>query len=315
VLLHFRSSLVISLTLPLSVLSAFLGMSLLRWLGILDLQTNIMSLAGMAISIGVLVDSSIVMVENVMHRLRERFGDDPVRGDIRDTVTIACQQVGRPLFFSVLIMLVSFLPVFALSGMEGKMFWPLAVTKSLALAAAALLAISFVPALCSWLIRGRLRGERASWLVRGLMDVYRPTLAFFLERPAGLIWFTAAVGLIGVGPLRSRVLLLTLLAASMLMVLRFAHQRRWGILLAGSLAVCALYSERYLPPLESEFVSPLDEGTVMDMPITVPRASMAQSVDDLKARDMLLCRIPEVEMVMGKAGRAETAADPALDGI
>lgn len=314
VLIHFRASLVISLTLPLTVLGSFLWMAILRRLEIIDIQTNIMSLAGLSISIGVLVDSSIVMTENVMHRLHERFGERNVEGDeneIVPTVIFACQQVGRPLFASVIIMLISFLPVFALEGMEGKMFRPLAVTKSLALLSAAILAITLVPALCATLIRGRIRAERDSWLVRSLMDVYRPTLAFFLDNPAGLIWITALILMLGLGPLRWPVVSLGALVVGMLMVLMTA--RRWWsrIALLSTLVMTSLFASRQLPPFESEFVSPLDEGTVMDMPITVPRASVAQSADDLKARDMLLCRFPEVAMVMGKAGRAETAADPA----
>jgi Cu(I)/Ag(I) efflux system membrane protein CusA/SilA len=156
VLLHLRTSFVIALTLPLSVLASFLTMWLLRRLGIADIQTNIMSLAGIAISIGVLVDSSIVMAENVMHRLHERFGARPVTGDVREIVLSACRTVGRPIFFSVIIMLLSFLPVFALGGIEGKMFRPLAFTKCFALVSVAVLAITLVPALCTFFIRGRL---------------------------------------------------------------------------------------------------------------------------------------------------------------
>ena len=118
VLLHIRTSFIIAITLPLAALGSFLLMWILRALGLSDVQTNIMSLAGIAISIGVLVDSSIVMAENVMHRLREHFGDEPARGDLRAIILPACQAVGRPIFFSVVIMVLSFLPVFALGGME-----------------------------------------------------------------------------------------------------------------------------------------------------------------------------------------------------
>ena len=130
-------------------------------LGIVDIQTNIMSLAGIAISIGVLVDSSIVMAENAMHRLRSTSATEPVRGDVRDIVLPACQTVGRPIFFSVVIMLLSFLPVFALGGIEGKMFRPLAFTKSFALVAVALLAITLVPALCTIFIKGGCGGAES----------------------------------------------------------------------------------------------------------------------------------------------------------
>src|SRR5882672_4576844 len=128
------------------------------------------------------------MAENVMHTLKNHFGDEPVRGDVRPLVLAACQTVGRPIFFSVLIMLLSFLPVFALGGMEGKMFRPLAFTKSFALLAVAILAVTLVPALCTVFIRGRLRKEEDSWLLRSVTEVYRPVLDFFLDRPAGLAW-------------------------------------------------------------------------------------------------------------------------------
>jgi Cu(I)/Ag(I) efflux system membrane protein CusA/SilA len=162
VLRHARTSLIIALTLPLSVLASFVLMDALRRLGLADVQTNLMSLAGLAVSIGVLVDSSIVMAENVMHRLRDRFGPHPVRGDTREEVLAACKEVGRPIFFSVVIMLLSFLPVFALGGLEGKMFHPLAFTKSFAMLAVGLLAITLVPALCTVFVRGRLRARMSA---------------------------------------------------------------------------------------------------------------------------------------------------------
>jgi Cu(I)/Ag(I) efflux system membrane protein CusA/SilA len=316
VLLHFRTSFVIALTLPLAVLASFAIMWLLRRFGIADIQTNIMSLAGIAISIGVLVDSSVVMAENVMHHLKEHFGDKPVHGDVRELVLPACRTVGRPIFFSVLIMLLSFLPVFALGGMEGKMFRPLAFTKSFALCAVAVLAITVVPALCTIFIKGRLRRETESWLVRGVMQVYRPALDYFLDRPAALVWFVAVTFVVGLAPLGSRAVLLTTLGAGLL-ACWVLTRRAWSRALACvSLLLIALVAEQRIEPLGREFMTPLDEGMVMDMPITVPRASVAQAADDLKARDMIFCRFPEVDMVVGKAGRAETPTDPApLDMI
>lgn len=176
VLRHLRTAIIIALTLPLAVLMSFGLMDALRRAGAADIQANLMSIAGLAISIGVLVDSAIVMAENVMHHLRRMAGDSPVRGDTRAAVLAACREVGRPIFFSVIIMLLSFLPVFALGGLEGKMFRPLAFTKSFAMLAVGLLAITLVPALCTVLVRGRLRGEEQVGLVRGLMRVYRPLL-------------------------------------------------------------------------------------------------------------------------------------------
>jgi len=316
VLLHFRTSFVIVLTLPLSALSSFLIMWLLRWLGVADIQTNIMSLAGIAISIGVLVDSSIVMAENVMHCLQERFGDQPVTGDVRELVLSACRTVGRPIFFSVVIMLLSFVPVFALGGIEGKMFRPLAFTKCFALMSVAVLAVTLVPALCTLFIRGRLRGETASWLVRGAVGAYRPMLAFALDHPVAIVWFVGVTFLVGFAPLGQRWIFLTTLAIALLGSL-YAAQRTLSRLAATlSLTVLALAAQEFITPLGHEAITPLDEGMIMDMPITVPWASVAQAADDLKARDMIFCRFPEVDMVVGKAGRAETATDPApLDMI
>jgi Cu(I)/Ag(I) efflux system membrane protein CusA/SilA len=316
VLLHFRTSFVIALTLPLAVLASFTVMWLLRVLGVADVQTNVMSLAGLAISVGVLVDSSIVMAENVMHSLKERFGDAPVTGDVRPVVLAACRTVGRPIFFSVVIMLLSFLPVFALGGIEGKMFHPLAFTKSFALAAVAVLAVTLVPALCTIFIRGRLRGETDSWLVRGVVRAYRPVLDYSLRRPAALVWLVGVTFLVGLAPLGLPGVFLTCLLLFAAACARLT--RTWatrGLAVAGLLLV-ALVADRYMQPLGREFMTPLDEGMTMDMPITVPRASVTQSADDLKARDMVFCRFPEVDMVVGKAGRAETPTDPApLDMI
>ena len=316
VLLHWRTSFLIALILPLAAGSPFAALWLLSRLGIVDVQTNVMSLAGIAISIGVLVDSAVVMAENVMHHLKGHFGDRPVRGDVRGLVLAACRTVGRPIFFSVLIMLLSFLPVFALGGMEGKMFHPLAFTKSFALLAAALLTITLVPALCTIFIRGRLRGDEESWLVRSVVQVYRPVLNSLLTWPGPLVWLLGVTLLLGAAPLGIHWLSLTLLFLA-LVSSALAVQSGWGRAAAVvSLVLIALVAGQTIQPLGREFITPLDEGVVMDMPITVPRASVTQSGDDLKARDMVFCRFPEVDMVMGKAGRAETPSDPApLDMI
>jgi copper/silver efflux system protein len=316
VLVHFRTSFIVALTLPLATLSSFLMMWLLRRFGVVDIQTNIMSLAGIAISVGVLVDAAIVMAENVMHALKNHFGAGPVRGDVRAIVLPACLTVGRPLFFSVLIMLLSFLPVFALGGMEGKMFRPLAFTKSFALLAAALLAITLVPALCTIFIKGRLRSERESWLVRSAIDVYLPILDYLLDRPGILVWIVSATFVVGLAPLGNRgVFLATLFLALVASALTAKNWRTRSAAFA-TLTLLGLMAQRGMQPLGREFITPLDEGMIMDMPITIPRASITQSADDLKARDMVFCRFPEVDMVVGKAGRAETPTDPApLDMI
>jgi Cu(I)/Ag(I) efflux system membrane protein CusA/SilA len=316
ILRHARTSLVIAVALPLSVLGAFLGMRVLHLTGLADVQTNIMSIAGIVISIGVLVDSSIVLCENVMHDLRLRYGDRPVTGNVDDLVIRSCQSVGRPVFYATLIMLVSFLPVFALGGIDGRMYSPLAWTKSLSLLSAAILAITLVPALAAILIRGKIRDESESSIVRGLVQVYRPVLSFLMEHPSPLLWVLTATMLLAAAALGQRWLLLTLLAPGAVvtaLVLRTTRSRVFG---ATSLILLALTAESSMTPLRTELRMPLNEGMVMDMPITVPRASIAQSADDVKARDMVLCRFPEVRMVVGKAGRADTPFDPApLDMI
>jgi Cu(I)/Ag(I) efflux system membrane protein CusA/SilA len=317
VLRHIRAAFVVVVTLPLSVLASFAFLWLLRRLGLADVQTNVMSLAGIAVSIGVLVDSSIVMAENVMHRLHQDFGSRPVRGDVRQTVEAACRTVGRPIFFSVVIMLLSFASVFALGGMDGKMFFPMALTKSLALLAVAVLAITLVPALCGVLIRGRLRAEEESWLVRSVAGAYRPALNYCLDHPVVLAWVVGITFLLGVAPLGIHWLFLAATVGAALAVCLLTARRWWSRLLAaGSLIVVALIADQNVTPLGHEYLTPLDEGMVMDMPITLPRASVTQGIDDLKARDMCFCRFPEVDMVVGKVGRAETPTDPApLDMI
>ena len=185
-----------------------------------------MSLAGIAISIGVLVDSSVVMAENVMHRLREQFGSQTVRGDVRDIVLQACLAVGRPIVFSVAIMVLSFLPVFALGGIEGKMFHPLAYTKTFALVAVAGLAITLVPALCTIFIRGRLRSEMENPLIRSVIEVYRPVLSYLMDRPAALAWVLGVTFLLGFAPLGSRPVFLAILFVAMVATALLAQ--RWA---------------------------------------------------------------------------------------
>jgi Cu(I)/Ag(I) efflux system membrane protein CusA/SilA len=311
VLLHVRTSFIIAVTLPLSVLGSFAIMAVLRRIGLVDVQANVMSLAGIAISIGVLVDSSVVMAENAMHHLRDHFGGHPAEGDVRAIVLPACREVGRPIFFSVMIMLLSFLPVFALGGIEGKMFHPLAFTKTFALLTVSVLAITLVPALCTVFIRGRLRREQDNPLVRGVIEVYRPVLSYLMTNPAALAWVVGVTAVVGLAPIGSRGLLLASLFAGIVALWLTVRRRTVRILATLSLVTIALAAESSMTPIAREFITPLDEGMVMDMPITIPRASITQSADDLKARDMVLCRFPEVEMVVGKAGRADTPTDPA----
>src|SRR5206468_2873439 len=199
ILMHFRSVFVICVTLPLAVLFSFLQMWLLRRLHIIDIQANIMSLAGITISIGILVDQAIVMVENATHHLKEHFGEQKVTGDTREIVIRACRTVGRPIFFSVMIILISFIPVFAMSGREGKLFHPMAFTKSLAMVGVALLSVTLVPALIPTFIRGRLRSEEENWIVRSFINIYKPVLTWSLPRRNLVMWAFAVLLVLAAG--------------------------------------------------------------------------------------------------------------------
>ncbi|MBX9582374.1 MAG: efflux RND transporter permease subunit, partial [Gemmataceae bacterium] len=310
VLRHLRTAFVVALTLPLAVFFSFGLADLLRQLGVVSVETNLMSLAGLAVSVGVLVDASIVMAENALHKLRQARGP-LVRGDTRAEVLAACREVGRPIVFSVLIILLSFLPVFALGGLEAKMFRPFAYTKSFAMLGVGLLAITLVPALCTVFVRGRLRSEDEVPLVRGLTRVYRPVLAYLLDRPVGIVWVVGLTLILGAAVLGNPYLLGGAAASAAGGCLWAASRTATRLLAAGSLGLVGLAAGERVTPLDRQFLTPLDEGMVMDMPVTVPRMSATQAADDLRARDMVFCRFPEVEMVVGKAGRAETAADPA----
>src|ERR1022692_4045388 len=258
---HFRSILIVTLPLPLAVLSAFLFM---KGVGI---SSNIMSLGGIAIAIGVLVDAGIVMTENVL-RQAEKFTQE--HGDYRPhiwQITLdAAKVVGRPIFFAMIIIILAFVPVFALTGMEGKMFHPLAFTKTFAMIASTLMAVTLVPVLCTFLIRGKLHREDENPVMRTLRAMYRPVLGWALRHRA-----------------------LTLAAA-------------------GLLFVAALYTAT---TIGSEFMPPLDEETVLFMPITDPRISLTKATEIMRQQDKIIAADPAIEKVVGKIGRAETATDPA----
>ena len=260
-LAHFPSALLIILTLPLAILISFMIMYPLH------ITSNIMSLSGIAIALGDLMDAGIVITENAFRNLTNKYGPKArVKGDIRDVVLESTRVVGPPIFFSVVIMILSFIPVFALRGIEGKLFWPLAFTKSLAMVGTAVLAITLVPALATFFLKGRLLSEEENPIVRFLVRIYM----------AGLKW-----------------------------ALRF----KWiplGLTIALVVAAGVLF-----PMIGREFMPPLDEGTILDMPVTLPSASITRVVDDLKKRSALIMTVPEVETVVGKAGRADTPTDPA----
>ena len=256
-LFHLRSALVAILTIPLGLAMAFLVM---RWLGI---TANIMSLSGIAIAIGAMVDAAIVMIEN-MHRHLER---EENHGRSRWEVAVeSAREVGPALFFSLLVITLSFLPVFALQAQEGRLFHPLAFTKTFAMAAAALLSVTVVPVLMGLFIRGRIPDEEKNPLNRWMKRAYMPVLRWTLRRRGWVLAGAAAV------------LALTLLPAS-----------RIG----------------------SEFMPPLNEGSVMDMPSLLPGLGTGMAKRVLQDRDSVMASIPEVELVIGKVGRARTATDAA----
>jgi Cu(I)/Ag(I) efflux system membrane protein CusA/SilA len=328
ILTHVRSAFVICVTLPLSVLFSFTLTWLLRVLHVIDIQANIMSLAGITISIGILVDQAIVMVENATHELKARFGKDRVAGDTTETVVRACRTVGRPIFFSVMIMLISFIPVFALGGREGKLFHPLAFTKSFALVGVALISVTLVPALIPTFIKGKLKSEEDNWIVRSFIRIYKPVLTWALPRRNFVMWAFAALLILAAGlfPLQAvlgqgasetghRTAFLIVLAFVTALTVLLIHGARAQLLGLASLVLLGLAAYHF-PHIGVAFMPALDEGSTLDMPITVPRAGVTQAADDLKHRDGLLRGFPEVESVIGKAGRADTPTDPApLDMI
>jgi Cu/Ag efflux pump CusA len=323
ILFHFRSVFVICITLPLAVLFSFLQMWLLRKLGIIDIQANIMSLSGITISIGILVDQAIVMVENATHHLKEKFGDRKVTGDTREIVIRACRTVGRPIFFSVMIILLSFIPVFAMSGHEGKYFHPMAFTKSLAMVGVALISVTVVPALIPTFIKGRLRGEEENWIVRSFTGIYKPLLTWFLPHRNLVMWLFAALLIMAIGmfPLQAvfglgaayyywQICFFIVLTVVIFLTVFFTQGLLWQALSFTSLVVVGLWAYDF-SKIGVIYMPALNEGTVMDMATSIPRAGVTEAADDIKARDAILRGFPEVESVIGKSGRADTPTDPA----
>ncbi len=277
-LLHARSALVAILTLPIGILMAFVAMRGVR------VGADIMSLGGIAIAIGAMIDAAIVMIEN-LHKHLERAitekeraaGVDVAESRWLDTnilstrerwrvVIEAAQEVGPALFFSLLIITVSFLPVFALEGQEGRLFHPLAFTKTFAMAASSLLSVTLVPVTMGLFVRGRIFRESANPVNRVLIRWYRPMITFVLKH-------------------------------------------RWPVI-ATSVAVVIL---TWVPwtRIGSEFMPPLGEGTILYMPTTLPGVSVARAREILRIQDQILKQFPEVDHVWGKGGRANTATDPA----
>ena len=255
-LFHVRSALVAILMLPVGILIAFIVMRLL------DMNSNIMSLGGIAIAIGAMVDAAIVMIENA-HKHLERAAPDASRVTI---MVEAAQEVGPALFFSLLIITVSFLPVFTLEAQEGRLFKPLAYTKTFAMAGAALLSLTLVPALMVLFIRGKIVPEHRNPINRFLIWAYRPLIA---------------------GVMRWKKL--TILLALLILAASYYPASRLG----------------------SEFMPTLNEGTLLYMPATLPGLSVTKAAEIMQTQNRLIKTFPEVASVIGKAGRAATATDPA----
>jgi Cu(I)/Ag(I) efflux system membrane protein CusA/SilA len=258
-LLHVRSSLVAILMLPVGVLIAFIAM---RWLG---MNSNIMSLGGIAIAIGAMVDAAIVMIENA-HKHLERLKPGHSNAERTEAIILACKEVGPALFFSLLIITVSFLPVFTLEAQEGRLFAPLAWTKTFAMAGAAMLSVTLVPVLMLLFVRGHILPEAKNPVNRFLIAIYRPVIAAVMQ------WklTTIVVALV--------VMLASLWPAS---------------------------------KLGSEFMPTLNEGTLFYMPTGLPAMSVTKAAELLQTQNKIIKSFPEVASVIGKAGRAQTATDPA----
>ena len=258
-LLHVRSALVAIVMLPVGVLIAFIAMRLL------GMNSNIMSLGGIAIAIGAMVDAAIVMIENA-HKHLERLPEGHTTQERADAMLDACKEVGPALFFSLLIITVSFLPVFTLESQEGRLFSPLAYTKTFSMAGAALLSVTLVPVLMMLFIRGRVMPEAKNPVNRFLIWVYRPIIAGVMQ------WRK-----------------LSLLAALLVMVVSIYPASKLG----------------------SEFMPALNEGSLLYMPASLPGMSITKAAEVLQTQDKIIKSFPEVASVFGKAGRANTATDPA----
>ncbi|OIN87633.1 MAG: cation transporter [Alphaproteobacteria bacterium CG1_02_46_17] len=258
-LMHVRSSLVAIVTLPLGVLGGF---TLMYWQG---LSANIMSLGGVAIAIGAMVDASIVMVENV-HRKLASLPDDASDSQRRDVMISAMKEVGPSLFFSLLIITVSFIPVFSLNGQSEKLFSPLAFTKTYSMAVASLLSVTLVPVLVVLLVKGKIKAEDQNILNRIFLGLYRPILDWALSHR-----------------------LLTILLSAILLVSSAVPISRTGY----------------------EFMPPLYEGGLLYMPMTLPGVSVTKARKILQVTNRQIMTVPEVENVFGKAGRSDSATDPA----
>ncbi len=281
-LFHFRSILIVTLPLPASILISFI---LMDQFGI---PSHIMSLTGIAISIGVLVDAGIVMTENVIRhceRAEEELKRRLTPPEVFQHTLEAATQVGRPMFFSMMIIILAFVPVFLLTGQEGKLFHPLAYTKSFALIGAVLLAVTAVPVFCTILVRGPFKPESENWLMKSLLKVYDPVLSWALDHRKTVLGLAFA-----------------LLAVSV--VIAFGLPRALNRHLPDAVA-------RHTSGFGSEFMPTLEEGSLLFMPVLLPATSLSEVQRVMSWQDKVISQHPEVASVGGKLGRAESATDPA----
>lgn len=283
---HFRSILIVTLPLPISILISFL---LMKQFGI---TSNIMSLTGIAIAIGVLVDAAIVVTENVIRHCEEAEDKkgSPLSGNESLAVTLAaCKQVGRPIFFAMAIIILAFVPVFALSGQEGKLFHPLAFTKTFAMIGSTLLAVTLVPVLCSLLVRGPFHSEDRNVVMKLLLRIYEPTLDWALKHRKTVVTGAFLI-------LSFSLLLAFGLPRPMVKHLRDSGHPKVAELVTG---------------FGREFMPPLNEGSLLYMPVMMPKTGLKEIQRVMSWQDKVMSEVPEVDTVAGKLGRFETATDPA----
>ena len=283
---HFRSILIVTLPLPVSILISFL---LMKEAGI---TSNIMSLTGIAIAIGVLVDAAIVVTENVIRHCElaeDRKGKRLTAEETWHVTLEACQQVGRPIFFAMAIIILAFVPVFALAGQEGKLFHPLAWTKTFAMIGSTLLAVTLVPVLCSLLVRGPFHREEHNVVMGFLLKLYDPTLRWALHHRKAVIGTAALL-------LTTALLIAFGLPDPALHQLRQRGWHRTADLVQG---------------FGKEFMPPLNEGGLLYMPVLLPETGLTEIQRVMAWQDRVIAETPEIETVAGKLGRFETPTDPA----
>jgi Cu(I)/Ag(I) efflux system membrane protein CusA/SilA len=311
---HFRSILIVTLPLPISILISFL---LMKEFGI---TSNIMSLTGIAIAIGVLVDAAIVVTENVIRHCERAEEEKAVSGKVGKWVSepseldsgspahpltdshvrltaaetweitlTACKQVGRPIFFAMAIIILAFVPVFALAGQEGKLFHPLAWTKTFAMVGSTLLALTVVPVLCSLLVRGPFHAEDRNFIMRLLLKIYDPVLNWALKH---------RITVVGAAALLLTAALVTAFGLPRTWVMRL-HERGWHRMAA------------FTQGFGKEFMPPLNEGSLLHMPVLMPSTGLSEIQRVMSWQDKVMAGVPEIESVAGKLGRFETPTDPA----